>query len=214
MYCKYCGEPIADDSVFCNKCGKQQFSPKHTSKKTAQTKAFPIKRVFKWILITLVIIIISLLITPIPVLAAWLIYNKWYCSRDHIKYKKEDMKENADIIDITHSTCGNKFDHKIRTTITFDDGFCYISHDTCVETSRFLNVYTQKLTLTQKMEDEITEKAINKHYEILGIKRPPRPQYTKCGKCDYTGWYVGNCPNCGSSMKTFPNSNGGWGISS
>lgn len=160
------------------------------------------KKVLKIILWILATIVSICLVIPLPFLMiAALIYPKIYNSKDHIEYEVEKLKKDAQITSVNTKICGLKRENKYRTIVTFDDGFKFIAHDTCREDS----IFTYKITLTADMKSQIVDRAVSAHYRVMGIPRPPKKHFFRCGKCgfEYEGTSTDNCPECQSSMKIY-----------
>ena len=158
-----------------------------------------ILKIVGWTLATMVSIC---LVFPLPVLLiVAIVNNRIYNSKDHIECEIENLKKDANIVSVTTKVCGLKGENKYRTTVVFDDGFKFIAHDTCREDS----VLTYKIYLTQKMKDQIVDRAIYAHYNTLGIPRPPQQQLCNCGKCghEYYGTNTDKCPKCNSNIKIY-----------
>lgn len=156
-------------------------------------------RIMWWTLATVVSIC---LVFPLPFLIITaLIYPKIYNSKDHVECDKKKLKADARVISVTSKICGLKGEHKYRTTVVFDDGFKFIAHDTCRENSTF----TYKIYLTADMENQIVDRAISAHYKTIGIPRPPKVQFIRCGMCgnNYEGTSSDKCPKCNSGIKIY-----------
>ncbi len=59
MFCRYCGNEIEDDSVFCTKCGKKLVDEMSENIQENKVKLDDKKRIFIGVIITICIIIIS-----------------------------------------------------------------------------------------------------------------------------------------------------------
>ena len=156
-------------------------------------------RIIGW---TLVIIASICLVFPLPFLMiAALIYPQIYNSKDHIEYEQKKLKVDAKVVSVTSKICGLKGEHKYRTVVVFDDGFKFIAHDTYREDSIFL----YEIHLTADMKNQIVDRAISAHYKAIGIPRPPKARFIKCGMCgnNYEGISSDKCPICNSGIKIY-----------
>lgn len=146
------------------------------------------------------------------VIVAAVIYYKTYNSRTHTIYDKNTLKENAVIIDIDTKVVGLKGERKYRTTVTFSDGFEYVSHDT----ERDDGFLTYTISLSERMKKQIVAEAIKAHCEAVGMKTADafktqekrlgttlRNDSYVCGICGHKGPYEGKCPQCSSSRRKY-----------
>ena len=109
----------------------------------------------------------------------WLIRNKIYTSTNHINYDSSKLTDDATIKEIKHNTVGAKGDKVIRTTVTFSDGFRFVSHDTIRENHLFF--YT--LSVPEEIKKRITQTAVLAHRQALNENGLLPPQPFVCGNC-------------------------------
>lgn len=83
------------------------------------------------------------------------IYNMF----SHNYYKKETLRTDAKIMDVKRETVGAKNDKKICTTVTFDDGFVFVSH----KTDRDDSFFSYRIQVTEATAREILEDAVEAH---------------------------------------------------
>lgn len=122
-------------------------------------------------------------------------------SGDNVKCNTpSELKTDAKIVNVSHDRVGLKGHYKIKTTVTFDDGFVFEAHDTTTEK----HIFHYTISVSWDMNNEIIKRAISAHSNALrerGISVPSKPFV--CGKCGNSEPYEGNCPNCGSSIKRY-----------
>lgn len=105
-------------------------------------------------------------------LAILSIAAKIYNSFSHTYYKKEKLRPDAKIVDVKRMTVGGKNDKKICTTVTFDDGFEYVSH----KTDRENHLMSYRIQVTEATKKEILEDAIAAHQKACGINPSTVPK--------------------------------------
>ena len=142
------------------------------------------------------------LIVVAIIIIAVIYWNNKSTKGDHVVMDEEvHLRPDAKIIDVKSKPVGiDKHNKKMRTTVIFDDGFKYVSHDTEREDS-FLSY---RISVTPEMKAHIIKQANDAHLHMLdkaGFPRPLKP--FNCGNCGHKGPYEGNCPSCGSSMKRY-----------
>lgn len=87
-----------------------------------------------------------------------------YSQRDHYKLDKGCvLRDNAKVVDVDHRFVGSKQERKIRTDVTFDDGFTYISYTT----SRDDGFLSYTVSLTDKEVALIVDVAIAVHRQLI-----------------------------------------------
>ena len=102
------------------------------------------------------------IILPLFIFAglAWIIYEGWYNSTAHSKVEDASkLRIDAKIINVHTEEVGRKQTRAIRTTVSFDDGFKFISHKS--EKKVYLTSYT--LTVTKDVVNQIIIDAIKAH---------------------------------------------------
>ncbi len=90
---------------------------------------------------------------------AIVIFVEYKSRASKIEYDADKMREDAKPIGISHDIVGPNSKRRYRTTVTFSDGFKYISHKTNVD-YQFL---TYKISVPDEMKDEIVMDAIEAH---------------------------------------------------
>lgn len=91
---------------------------------------------------------------------AWIFYEGWYNSTAHSTTDDHSkLRADAKIINVNTERVGRKQTSAIRTTVSFDDGFKYISH--AAERKQHLTSYT--LTVTKDVVNQIIMDAIKAH---------------------------------------------------
>ena len=95
---------------------------------------------------------------------AWLCYEGWYNSTDHSVIENPSMlRVDAKVNNVNTENVGRKQTRAIRTTVSFDDGFKYISHD--AEKKQHLTF--QSMTVTKDVLEQILIDAIKAHQEAV-----------------------------------------------
>lgn len=96
-----------------------------------------------------------------------IIYKDWYDSTDHVSCSDQNaLRPEARIIDVQREQVGTKGHRRWRTTVSFDDGFQYISHETQVEEF----IFSYKISVTDKQNEEILIKAVVAHQKAIEEK--------------------------------------------
>ena len=105
-----------------------------------------------------------------------IIISRLFNSGDHSAGSTRNLREDAKIIDVNTKLVGDNRARKYRTTVVFDDGFKYVSHDT----DRQNNPMGYNISISESMKLAIVEKAIIAHREAMGLPpTPPQPQPVK-----------------------------------
>ena len=95
---------------------------------------------------------------------AWMCYEGWYNSTDHSVIECAScLRSDAKIVNIHTEKVGHKQTSAIRTTVSFNDGFKYISHN--VEKEKHLTF--QKMTVTKDVMNQIILDAAKAHLEAI-----------------------------------------------
>ena len=88
------------------------------------------------------------------------IYSRIYNLFSHTNKKScKNLRPVAKIADVKQETVGSKNDKKIRTVVTFDDGFEYVSH----KTDRDDSFFSYRIQVTEATRKEILEDAMEAH---------------------------------------------------
>lgn len=88
------------------------------------------------------------------------IYSWIYNAFSHINVKSyKNLRRDAKIVNVKRDTVGSKNDKKIRSVVTFDDGFEYVSH----KTDRENHLMSYKIQVTESTAKEILEDAMEAH---------------------------------------------------
>lgn len=96
-----------------------------------------------------------------------MIKEGYYNSKSHsVVSESAKLRENAKIIDVKSERVGRKDTVAIRTTVSFDDGFTYIAHDSNKEFH--LTSYT--MSLSKEVLDKILRDAMAAHQTALSGK--------------------------------------------
>ena len=102
------------------------------------------------------------------VILAWPVYNMcraFYSLFDHTKWA-DDSKPNLDakIVDVcTEKVQYTKNGMKYKTTVSFSDGFNFITH----KTNREEGFFTYQISIGESLKREIIEKAIRLHKKAV-----------------------------------------------
>ena len=93
--------------------------------------------------------------------------DSWYNSRSHSSVSESTrLRADAKIIDVKSERVGYKNNAAIRTTVTFDDGFSYISHDS----ERDVHLLSYTLTVSKEVLNKILHDAVAAHQAALSGK--------------------------------------------
>ena len=90
-----------------------------------------------------------------------------YNSKDHVSYTACRLKDDAKIISTNTERVGRKTDTVYRTTILFDDGFCYISHKTNSDDL----IFGYRVYVSPELKMEIIEDAIEAHKKAIDANK-------------------------------------------
>ncbi len=121
--------------------------------------------------------------------------------QDHrlTRYKRKNLNINARITDVKTEVVGQGREKRLRTLVTFEDGFKYLSYAAEVKE----RIFSTKYIVNFDVREEIIRQAIRKHAKLLGYPIPNRPPQV-CSKCNLMGPFYGEeerCPLCGCSTK-------------
>ena len=101
------------------------------------------------------------------------IYSWIYNAFSHTNKKScKNLRPDAKIANVKQETVGSKNDKKIRTVVTFDDGFEYVSH----KTDRENHLMSYRIQVSEATRKEILEDAAEAHQKACGIKPGTTPQ--------------------------------------
>ena len=90
-----------------------------------------------------------------------------YNTRSHsVVSESAKLRANAKIIDVKSERVGRKDTTAIRTTVSFDDGFTYISHDSDKE----FHLASYTLSLSKETMNKILHDAVAAHQAALSGK--------------------------------------------
>lgn len=90
-----------------------------------------------------------------------------YNSTTHVRFAKgkESLRRDARIIQEKHEKIPSSYDPRFRTTIEFDDGFCFISHQCTV--IRLSNDKWGNAYLSDEEKEVIRDEAIQVHADMV-----------------------------------------------
>ena len=88
------------------------------------------------------------------------VYSWIYNAFSHTNKKScKNLRCDAKIVNVKRDTVGSKNDKKIRSVVTFDDGFEYVSHKTDSEN----HLMSYRIQVTESTAKEILADAIKAH---------------------------------------------------
>lgn len=104
----------------------------------------------------------------VVVVALLNIYSWIYNAFSHINKRScKNLRPDAKIANVKQDTVGSKNDKKIRTVVTFDDGFEYISH----KTDRENHLMSYRIQVTEATKKEILRDAVQAHQKACNNAR-------------------------------------------
>lgn len=96
------------------------------------------------------------------------IYDWIYNAFSHTNKRScKNLRPDAEIANVKEYTVGGKNDKKIRTVVTFDDGFEYVSH----KTDRENHLMSYRIQVTEATRKKILEDAMQAHQKACNNVR-------------------------------------------
>ena len=101
------------------------------------------------------------------------VYSWIYNAFSHTNKKScKNLRPDAKITNVKRDTVGSKNNKKIRTVVTFDDGFEYVSH----KTDRDDSFFSYRIQVTEATRKEILEDAMEAHQKACEKNPGTAPQ--------------------------------------